>query len=189
MQLSQAQRWANYLTLIIGIFSLFVGFNLRDSALNATTTYLNTQAGIQANYPRNWLLDQSGDYVFRVRDMAQRGFKTSIQVGVRPVSPDNTERNVLDALALSRVQPLAAYSVIGIEDYVLADETPAIWVISTFVDTQLDPFLQGTPTSVEGVDVIAIKRGQAIIITFLSDTQFFEQNLPIFRQFLNELEF
>jgi len=189
MQLTRVQRWANYVTVIMGVLGLFVGFNLRDSALNATSTYVNTQAGIQATYPRNWLLDQSGDYVFRVRDMAQRGFKTSIQIGVRPVSSDNTERNVLDALILSRVQPLTGYTPIGVEPYILPDESTAIWVTSTFVDTLSDPFLQAVPTSVEMVDVITIKRGQAIIITFQSDAQFYEQNLPIFQQFLNDLEF
>ncbi len=189
MQLTQTQRWANYLTLIFGLVGMFIGFNLRDSALNATSLYVNTQAGIQAAYPRNWLIDQGGTYVFRVRDMAQRGFKTTIQVAVLPIGPDHTERNVLDTLVLSRVQSLAGYNVIGIDDYVLPDETPAIWVTSTYVDTQTDPFLQGVPTSVESVDVITIKRGQAIIITFLSDAQFFDENLLTFQQFLNELEF
>jgi hypothetical protein len=189
MQLTQIQRWANYLTVIFGFVGLFIGFNLRDSALNATSIYINTQAGIQATYPRNWLIDQTGTYVFRVRDMAQIGFKTSIQVAVQPVSSDNSERNALDALALSRWQPFAGYAITSSEPYVLPNETPAIWVTSAFVDTQIDPFLQGIPTSVASIDVISIKRGQAIIITFLTDAQFYDENLPIFQQFLNDLEF
>jgi hypothetical protein len=188
MQLTQVQRWSNYITVIFGLVGLFIGFNLRDSVLNAVTPYVNTQAGIQATYPRNWLLDDEGDYVFRVRDMTQQGFKTTIQVAVRPISSENTERNVLDALVTAR-STTAAYTVIGVEPYVLSDETPALWATSTYVDTPLNPFLQGVPVSVESVDVIAIKRGQAIVITFISDALLFEQNLAIFEQFLESLEF
>lgn len=187
--MTQLQRWANYLTIFFGVAGLFIGVNLRDSALNATSIYVNTQAGIEALYPQNWLIDQSGDYVFRVRDMTQVGYKTTIQVAVSPVSAESTERNVLDALTLSLSQPLAGFTPIGLEDYILPDETSALWVTSAFSDIQTNPFLQSTPVTVERIDVITIKRGQAIIITFLSDTQFYDENLPVFQQFLNDLEF
>ncbi|NWF71344.1 MAG: hypothetical protein HXY40_19865 [Chloroflexi bacterium] len=187
--MSQTQRWAHYLTLLFSVLALFVGINLRDSTLNATVAYVNVQAGISASYPRNWLLDQAPDYVFRVRDMTQPGFKTTIQVAVRPVSEDTSVRNVLDALALNRAQTLDGYNIIGVEPYVLPDETRAIRVLSTYVDTEANPFLQGVPVSVEAIDVVAIKGGQAIIITFISDAQLFDINLPIFEQFLLDLEF
>jgi hypothetical protein len=121
--------------------------------------------------------------------MMQVGYKTTIQVAVSPVSPDNTERNVLDNLVLNRSQPLAGFTVIGLDPYILPDESNAIWVTSAFSDIQTNPFLQSTPITVERVDVITIKRGQAIIITFLTDAQFYDENLPIFQQFLNDLEF
>jgi hypothetical protein len=187
--LTQIQRWAHYLIVAFSLAALFIGVNLRDSTLNATTLYSNVQAGIEAEYPRNWLLDEEGDYVFRVRDMSQIGFKTTMQVTTRPVSGETTERNILDSLILNRAQILDGYRVIAIDPFTLPDESTAVQMISGFIAAEPNPFLQSVPISIETIDIITIQRGQAIIITFQSDAQFFEQNLPIFQQFLASLEF
>jgi len=188
-ELTFRQRWSHYLVLIWGIIAMFIGINLRDSVLNATTIYSNPQAGITAAYPANWLLDETGDYIFRVQDMSRIGFKTTLQVAARPVSVSTTTRNVLDALNLSRSQVLAAYEVLSEEPFVLPDESQAIAMTYTYVDTEANPFLQGIPVVVEGVDILTIKRGQAIIITLLSDAATFADNRIILDQFLQSLEF
>lgn len=189
-ELSQRQRWSHYFALIFGIAAFVIGINLRDSTLNATTLYTNSQAGITAQYPANWLIDSSpGNYVFRVRDPSQVGFKTTFQVAVSPVSPSTTARNVLDAFSLNRAPTLAAYSVLAVEPFVLPDESEATAMTYTFVATETNPFLESVPVVVEGMDILTIKRGQAIVITFLSDSRTYEQNYAIFEQFLRNLKF
>jgi hypothetical protein len=187
--LSFQQRWSHYLVVILGIVGLIIGVNLRDSTLNATTIYTNSQAGIQAAYPQNWLLDEGGDYIFRVRDEAHIGFKTTMQVAARPVSANTSMRNVLDALTLSRSQTLAFYSVLSEEPYTLPDESSATAMSYTYVSGDPNPFLQSVPVVVEGFDILTIKRGQAVVITFLSEAPAYEENLPLFNQFLSNLEF
>jgi hypothetical protein len=59
----------------------------------------------------------------------------------------------------------------------------------TYVSGDPNPFLQSVPTVVEGLDILTIKRGQAVIVTFLSEAPAYEQNLPLFNQFLSNLEF
>lgn len=188
-ELSLRQRWSDYIALLFGLFSLFIGMNLRDGALNATVVYNNSQAGIRAEYPENWLIDEQGNYIFRVRDVTQIGFKTTIQVAARPVSAITSTRNLIDALTLSRSQTLSSYTVFAIEPYVLPDEIEATAVTYTFVAAESDPFLQSIPVVVEGLDILTISRGQAIIITFLSDARTYDQNYPRFQQFLSSLEF
>jgi hypothetical protein len=188
-ELSLRQRWSDYIALLFGLFSLFIGMNLRDVALNATVVYSNSQAGIRAEYPENWLIDEQGNYIFRVRDVTQIGFKTTIQVAARPVSAITSTRNLIDALTLSRSQTLSSYTVFAIEPYVLPDEIEATAVTYTFVAAESDPFLQSIPVVVEGLDILTISRGQAIIITFLSDARTYDQNYPRFQQFLSSLEF
>lgn len=189
-ELSYRQRWNHYLVLIMSGILLFAGVSLRDNALMATTLYTNTGAGIQAQYPRNWLLDSSGDYIFRVRDISHPGFKTTIQVSVQAVGTVTTVRNVLDSLTLNRAQVFAAYKVLSLEDnYVLPDESRATIVNYTYAIVDPDPFLQSIPSVVRGYDIITIKRGQAIIITFLSDSNTFETNFEVFERFVNSLEF
>lgn len=189
-EISQRQRWSHYFALIFGAAALFIGVNLRDSALYAATLYADTRAGIRAFYPQNWLLEtQSDDFIFRVRDISQIVFKTTIQVSTVPVSAATEPRNVLEALSLSRMQTLAEYSIISISTYALPDEPGATAMEYAFADSEDTPFLESVPTVVRGLDILVIRRGQAIVITFLSDAQTYAQNLAVFERFLADLEF
>ncbi len=184
------QRWSHYLVLIFSGVGLLIGFNLRESVLSAATLYSNPQAGIAAAYPQNWLLDENADsYIFCVRDVAVTGFKTTLQVAARPISSQTDARNVFDALTLERAQTLAAYSVISEQPFVLPDETVSSAMTYTFVVSETSPFLQSIPVVVEGIDILVVERGQAIIVTFLSEADTFDTNFPILERFLESLEF
>jgi len=188
-EITLRQRWSHILVLILSVIGFVIGINLKNSVVNATTFYTDAQAGITSEYPENWLIDTEGDYVFRVRDVTQPGFKTTIQVAVRPVSDETQARNILDTLSLDRSQSLATYSILAREPFVLPGDVEALSMKYTFVSAETNPFLQSTPQVVTGLDILTIKRGQAIIITFLSETTTFEENFALFEQFLNKLEF
>ncbi len=189
-EFSNRQRWSHYFALLFAAFAFIIGINLRDSALYATVRYSNTAVGISASYPQSWLIDTDGDYVFRVRNITDLGFSTTIQVAVRPVSASTTPRSIFDSLTLNRSQTLAGYNplVSGLT-FILPDETVASLMNYTFAAADSDPFLESIPAVVRGQDLLAIKRGQAIIITFLSDSRQYDENYRIFEQFLNSLEF
>jgi hypothetical protein len=186
---SLRSRWSHYFILIYCVVCFVIAINLRNSVINATTTYNDVQSGIRAEYPQNWLIDSDGEYVFRVRDVTQIGFKTTIQVSVRPVSLNTTTRNLLDALSLDRAQTLTGYRVLSIESRALADESLATQMLYTYVDVQAAPILQTIPTVVEGLDVIAIQQGQAVIVSFLADANVFDSQTPIFDRFIETLGF
>jgi hypothetical protein len=136
-ELTFRQRWSHYLALIFAGIGLLIGLNLRDSTLNVTTQYTNPQAGITAQYPQNWLLEEGGDdFIFRVRDTTTLGYNTSIQVAVRPISAQTSSRNIFDALTLARAQTLAKYEVISEEPFVLPDETVTSAMTYVFVAHQ-----------------------------------------------------
>lgn len=188
-ELTQRQRWSHYFVFIYAALALFIGYNLRTATINAAVPYVNSEVGIRAFYPQRWLIDTSGDYVFRVRDLAQLGFKTSIQVDVQPVTLNTSARNLLDTLSLSRLSTLSGYRVLSRQQYTMPDEQEATEMRYVYVSAGDNPFLQTVPTVVEGMDVLTIRRGQAIIVTFLSDATTFDENLPIFERFLDDLEF
>lgn len=183
------QRWSHYLAIAFAVIGAVIGINLRDTTLNATTLYANPEAGIRAQFPQNWLLDEGGDYIFRVRDMSRPGYKTVLQVATRPVGPSTTIRSVLDALTLSRSQTLSAYTVLSEEPFALPDEAPASAMAYTFVATEPNPFLRGVPTVVRGLDIITLKRGQAVVITFQSDATTYQEDLSTLNLFVENLEF
>jgi hypothetical protein len=187
---TQRQRYSHYFAIAFGLIGLFIGINLRDSILSATTLYTDPRAGLRAFYPQNWLLDTSSDaYIFRVQDMSEPGYKTAIQVAMRPVGVQTVPRNIVEALTLSRSQTLAEYTVFSITPYTLEDQPDAFALAYAFATGEDDPFLESLPTVVRGLDILTIKRGQAIIISFQSDANTYEQNLPVFQQFLGDLEF
>lgn len=186
--LSQRQRWGLYLTLIVGGVFLVIGVYLRDTTLNATTTYSDIQAGIQIEYPANWLIDTDGDYIFRLRDVSNRGFKTTIQVDTQIASADTMDaRNIFDALTLRRSQVLAEYNVQSIEDYILPDESMANKMNYTFVTAEINPFLDDVPMVVQGTDILIIKQDQVTIATFQAGLGEFERNFPVFERILADL--
>lgn len=187
---SLRQRWSHYFVLIYAAVCAIIGVNLRDSVLNATRAYVDIESGVRAAYPQNWAIDRDGDYVFRVRDLARVGFKTALQVDIQPVSLNTTPRNLLDALSLDRAQTLSSYRILSIdENAALPDDTPATRMVYSFVSVETNPTLQTLPIIVEGLDVIAIRQGQAIIVSFLADADVFDAQLPTFERFLNALEF
>lgn len=188
-ELSWQQRWSHIITIGVAILALLYGLNLRSSILGATRIYTNVEAGIEARYPQNWLLDEDGDYVFRVRDMTRAGFKTTLQIQTRPIGRQGTARNVFDTLNINRPQTLSTYNVLSIEDTILPDESEGVRMTYSFVDTDPNPFLQTVPSVVIGEDLLTIRGGQAIIITFLADVRTYEDDQSFFNQFLANLQF
>jgi hypothetical protein len=187
--LSYRQRWSHYFVLIFSVLALLIGVNLRDSTLNATTLYVDSRSGIRVRYPQNWLIDTQGDYVLQVRDTAQLGFTTTIRVSVVPVGAGMQAKNIFDSLSLARLQTLAAYQVLGIQPFALAGDENTSSMSYVYAATQGDPLLQSVPLIVRGLDILTIKRGQAVIVTFLADSSLFDREYPLFQRFLNNLEF
>lgn len=187
--ITQRQRWGHYFALIYAVLVIIIGINLRDSAINSVTAYSNPQAGIRALYPQRWLIDTDGDYVFRVRNLASSGYKTTIQVAIEPVAATTSIRNLVDSLTLIRSQQFAEYKILSRDSVLLAADREALQVEYAYVASGDNVFLETLPIVVEGIDVIVIQRGQAVIISFLSDADTFEENLPIFERFLDDLSF
>ncbi len=189
-QLTFKQRWNHYLVLVVALFGLVTASGIRDNTLFAVTPYVNTTAGIRALYPRNWLIDTSGDYIFRVQDASRVGFKTTIQVSVQAISTSTTTRNLVDALTLNRSQLLAGYRPLPPDnEFILPDGTLATSVSYVYAAINANPFLDTVPIVVKGFDIISIKRGQAVIITFLADSNTYTDDYNTFDRFLSALEF
>ena len=189
IQITPRQRWSIALAYIMIAVGFALGVNQRDGALNQASDYINLEAGISAKYPARWLLEESGPYIFRLRDMARRGFNTVIEVSAAPVGSETSERNILDQLTLQRAQVLIDYAVLGYDVYQLADGSPAISMSYSFVSRDASPFLEGVSSIVYGLDILTIRRGQGLIISFRADAAIYERELETLRWFVQNLEF
>ena len=189
VQVTPRQRWSIAFSYMLIIGGLLLGLSQRDRLLYQTSQYNNITAGIMASYPARWLLDESEDNVFRIRDMAHRGFNTTIEVRSLPVGPDGAERNLLDHLSLQRSQVLIDYSVLGYDTFLLPDDSQAISMAYTFVSRHASPFLEGVSSIVNGLDILTIRRGQALILSFRAETGVYQRELQTFYSFIENLEF
>jgi hypothetical protein len=167
---------------------LFIGITLRNNTLNATQTFEDLEAGVRAQVPRGWLLDTQGsEYVFRAEDPDALPFKTTLQVSVLPVGPDATPNLVLDILNMQRAPRYSTYREISRTDQTLRGE-PAKRMIYAYTQDERNPFQATVPLVVQGVDVVVLRRGQAVIITYREERSAFEEHLYRFENLLRTVE-
>lgn len=187
--LTFAQRWNTYLSLALAGVVLFLGLAMRDSALNATVTLEDLEAGVRAQVPSGWLIDRStGDYVFRAIDPNALPFKTLLQVSILPVGPDATPANVLHQIEINRPLTLPGYQVIARQNVTLRDGSDAIRLTYAYFESEQNPALETLPVVVEGVDIVVLRGAQAVIVSYREERSRFEENLYRFESMLNTLE-
>jgi len=182
------QRWNSTLAIVLAAAVLMVGLTLRANALNTTQTFEDLETGVRARVPAGWLLDmQSTEYVFRAQDPAARPFKTMLQVSVLPVGPDATPNIVLDLLNLERAPRFSTYREIARADTTLRGD-PAKRMTYAYTQDERNPFQATLPIVVQGVDVVVLRRGQAVIITYREERSAFDDNLYRFENLLETVE-
>jgi hypothetical protein len=186
--LTFTQRWNSYLAIALAGAFFFVGVTMRNSALNATQTFENLEAGVRAQLPGGWLVDTgSSEYVFRAQDPDALPFKTTLQVSVLTVGPDATPNLVLDLLNLDRAPRFSTYREISRTDETLRGD-PAKRMIYAYTQDERNPFQATVPIVVEGADVVVLRRGQAVIITYREERSSFDANLYRFENLLQTVE-
>lgn len=189
-ELTRIQRWGHYLTVIVAVVLVLYGINQRNGRLNATEFFDNPEAGFSLQYPVDWLIDENGeDYIFRVRDMSNDGFKTVLQIDFEIVSDQTSPWNILTARSVSRSLSLALYDTLNIEEITLADDISATQMDYVFAFTEVNPVLESIPTIAIGRDILIIRDNQAIIITYRAEESVFHDNLALFDRFLDSIEF
>ena len=182
------QRWNSYLAIAMIFVVLFLGLSMRAGSLNATEQFEDLEAGVRAEIPFGWLLDNnSNDYVFRVQDPDALPFKTTLEVAVMTVGPDATPNTILDLLYLQRAPRLSNYQELTRTDVVLRDEE-AKRMTYAYTQFERDPFKASTPLVVQGVDVVVLRRGEAVIITYREESTAFADNLYRFENLLATVE-
>ena len=186
--LTFTQRWNSYLAVALAGVFLFIGITLRNNALNATQPFENLEAGVRAQLPSGWLVDTGGsEYVFRAQDPDALPFKTTLQVSVLTVGPDATPNLVLDLLNLERAPRFSTYRELSRTDETLRGD-PAKRMIYAYTQDERNPFQATVPIVVQGADVVILRRGQAVIITYREERSSFDANLYRFENLLQTVE-
>lgn len=162
---------------------------MRNSALSATQSFLDDESGIRVQLPRGWLIDQNDpNFVVRAEDPGAIPFKTVLQISLIPVGGEATPRNVVDTLTLQRAGQLSTYRVLSIRS-ILMGEDEALEMNYAYVQDENNPFLNAVPLVIQGRDVVIIREGQALILTYREESTRFEAHEMLFDTFLSTLQF
>lgn len=182
------QRWNTYLALAFAVLGIALGLSMKNNALSATQQFEDLEAGVRAQVPASWLVSTASDeYVFRAQDPNALPFKTILQVSVLTVGADATPNTVLDLLHMQRAPRFSTYREIERAEVTLRGD-PAMRMVYAYTEDERNPFLASVPIVVEGVDVVVLRRGQAVIISYREERAKFADNLYRFEDLLSTVE-
>jgi hypothetical protein len=188
--INERQRIATWLAVLATLTALAAGAILRNNIEGASVGFIDSKAGITLRYPVNWLLsrgDLNTDYIMRVEDPASLPFKTTLQIALLATGPDATINDITELLNIRRAGQLSSYKTLEIVPTTFAGR-PATRMTYAYASTDPNPSLKSLPVIVRGTDIITASRGQTYVITFLSDTTTYDENVRYFDLFTRRLE-
>lgn len=188
--LSLRQRTANYLVISVALAAVIYGFIYRDNLISATFPFVNREAGISARYPARWLLDESDSrFVLRAQDPAALPFKTTIRLQLIPIGSGARPADILDLLDIDRAARLPAYRSLSRTPTTLPGGQRGQQMIYAYAYIDPNPFLQAEPITVRALDLVVLRTGQAVVITYEAKADVFEKHKHYFDAFLRSLTF
>lgn len=189
-ELTFRQRWGSYLAIFVVVAGVLAGFLYRSNIVNATFPFVKPEVGITARYPANWLLEEGPTpIVFRATDPSASPFKTTLQVQLVPTGPGTTAAYILNQLDMDRSARLPAYRSLDRQPVVLTGAQRGTQMIYAYAAVGANPFLQDEPVTVRAIDLVVLRPGQAIVISYQADAASFEKNRHYFDDFLRSLSF
>ncbi|MCE7948440.1 MAG: hypothetical protein DYG88_13535 [Chloroflexi bacterium CFX4] len=188
--LSIRQRLASYLVIVAALVAVLYGFNYREGIVSATFPFINREAGITARYPARWLLEEGGSrFVLRAQDPAALPFKTTIRLQLIPIGSGARPADILDLLDVDRASRLPAYRSLSRTPTTLPGGQRGQQMIYAYAFIDPNPFLQAEPITVRALDLVVLRAGQAVVITYEAKSDVFEKHQHYFDAFLRSLTF
>lgn len=181
-------RYGLILTIVLFTLMILLGIFQKNSSSAQVWQFSSREAGIEAYYPAGWLSSETNDYVVLLHDPQAIPYKTQYSISVIPYGPQSTIRNVLDSITIQRAYELSAYRVLNIEE-ISVGGLSMTQMDFTFVDADPNPFIQRVPVVVQGRDIVTIDGDRAVIVSFMSAQDEFDENLVKFEKFFASLRY
>lgn len=181
-------RFSVILVLMLTTLAIGFGLILQQQTSSRTIRYESRTAGISAQYPSGWLLDERGNYVARVRDPRARPFKTQFTIATVPSGGQTTTRNILDSITIQRSADLAAYRVLSIEEFTRGS-THYTELHFAYVDADPNPFIQRLPVVILGLDIVIPNGSRSIVVTYMAAQDSFDTQRTVFDNFFASIRY
>lgn len=170
--------------LIMVVLALFLGFGIRNSAVNASRSVeLGTDLP-SVRLPARWITGQTEDYVITARNPSSPSVLDSeIKIAVRPLKPDENMVTARSGLSILRTQEMLRYRELS-ADAVTVDGEPGILVTYAYVadPTRLAGAL-AAPVVAQAQDLVFVEPGasQVVVVTTSADATDWDTEEHYFR--------
>ena len=185
---ARRDRQANWMVVGIAVLALVLGWLVKSTAENRTTTY--DSGGFSARYPSGWVDSTvSTPVIMRFEDPWAIPSRTVLLLARHPLAPNiaNPLSALQQTLSLERGTSWTAYRVLDVREDVSIGARVGTQVSFAFVETRPNPFLSTLPVVVRGQDYIFAQGDQALVSTLLAAEDDYERSEDVLIDFVRSL--
>jgi len=186
-QTSLGDRFAEIAVILVTVIALAAGGFFKSSIENASLPF-NVE-GVSAQAPKDWLQSSpSGDTLLKTVDIRSGGFGATYLIRRVAVGPDVQASEVAGILSLEYAQKLLAFRVLDQREVTVYGRD-AYEISYVFVESNPDVTHDQFPRVVRGMDYIYMNGDHAIVVSFQTEENKYDLDLPRFLLFLRSIKF
>lgn len=188
---SNAEIRRNDLALLITvIFALFLGYGIRNNAINASRTVELGENLPAVEIPARWITGEGEGYIVAARNPSSPSiFDSEIKIAARPLNPNENMVTARTGLGVKRSQALLRYRELS-ADAVTVDGEPGIVVTYAYIADPTRPSgALAAPVVVQAQDLVFVDpdSSQVVVVTTAADAADWEREEHYFRTVYNSL--
>ncbi|MBX3054476.1 MAG: hypothetical protein KF753_23590 [Caldilineaceae bacterium] len=152
------QRRNDILMVGVVLFALFLGWGIRNNAVNAVTDFALGGQLPTLSYPATWLEAQSDGVLFRAIDPASPStFDARVELVVRDLREGESLDSISTSWPLARTQALERFRSLSAQTIQREGEQPALLLTYAYIaDPTRESGSLGLPVVVKGQDLLFV---------------------------------
>jgi hypothetical protein len=182
---STAEIWRNDL-LMIGtlIFALFLGFGIRNRALNASQSVSLGENSPTITAPARWLTKQADSGMFQVRNpQSPSSFDAEIDIVIQPLEAGDDLEKARFNRSLQQSRDLQNYRELDVQQVEVRPQIDrrrgdaVLGVLTTYAyiaDPSLDSGANDLPVVIEAQDLLFVYSDQLVVVSMAADANEWE---------------
>jgi hypothetical protein len=177
--------------LITVIFALFLGYGIRNNAVNASRT-VELGADLPAVLlPARWITGEGEEYIASARNPSSPSiFDSEIKIAVRPLRPEENMVTARAGLSVQRTQELLRYRELSADAVTVGSEPGMLVTYAYIADPTRPAGALAAPVVVQAQDLVFVDpdSSQLIVVTTAADATDWDAEEHYFRIVHNSLD-
>ncbi len=188
---SPSEIWRSDLALLVTVlFALFLGYGIRNNAINASRAVELGPDLPTVRIPARWITGQNEDYIVTARNPRSPSiFDSEVKIAVRPLRPDENLITARSALGVQRSQELLRYRELSADAMTVDGEAGMLVTYAYVADPTRPAGATAPPVVVQAQDLIFVNpdTNQVVVVTTAADAADWDTEERYFRTVHNSL--